>query len=234
MSERSWRLGRCALQRHFRRSIRRQEIGNGGALLRRRSCGRLPGTHNPADALSGLQQLTLSTRGFSFGGTNNALTLDGVTAAQVLARDVVKDRKAGWREPLLRRSTSSPPYKKHRSMNTAREGATATLLLNGKVLIAGGGLPISSPHHGAVRPGDRLVRAFRLDPTNEHRALVCYGGTTSQWQSIDRRGGYGLRSTELYDPATNTFAPPASTPVMSIERGGRHPPQRRYCPTATC
>ena len=38
----------------------------------------IAGNAQSSDALSGLQQLTLSTRGFSFGGAGNALTLNGV------------------------------------------------------------------------------------------------------------------------------------------------------------
>src|SRR5260370_7612934 len=56
-------------------------------------------------------------------------------------------------------------------MNAARDDATATLLPDGKVLIAGGA-------------GNSVP----------------------------------LSSTELYDPVTNTFAAPASTPVMTPAR----------------
>jgi hypothetical protein len=58
-------------------------------------------------------------------------------------------------------------------MNTARQAATAMLLPNGKVLIAGG-LDVN------------------FNP---------------------------IASIELYDPATNTFAPPAGTPSMNTARG---------------
>ena len=58
-------------------------------------------------------------------------------------------------------------------MNTARQNATATVLPNGKVMIAGG-----------------------LDA-----------------------GSNPIASIELYDPATNTFAKPGSTPSMNSARG---------------
>jgi hypothetical protein len=63
------------------------------------------------------------------------------------------------------------------TMNQGRDSATATLLPNGKVLVAGG---------------------FSLGPT---------GSVVS------------LANVELYDPATNTFAPPGSTPTMNQARG---------------
>jgi len=43
----------------------------------------IAGTAQFSDALSGLQDLALATSGFTFGGINNALTLNGVTAADV-------------------------------------------------------------------------------------------------------------------------------------------------------
>jgi WD40 repeat protein len=41
------------------------------------------------------------------------------------------------------------------------------------------------------------------------KVLIASGSSNNQ----------ALDSTELYDPATNTFAPPASTPVMNSARG---------------
>ena len=61
-------------------------------------------------------------------------------------------------------------------MNHAREGATATLLNNGKLLIAGGS------------------------------GTATFGTATF------------LASVDLYDPATNTFAPVTLTPTMNNGR----------------
>src|SRR5208282_2103800 len=41
----------------------------------------IAGTAQFSDALSGLQGLTIATSGFTFGGANNALSLNGATAA---------------------------------------------------------------------------------------------------------------------------------------------------------
>ncbi len=67
------------------------------------------------------------------------------------------------------------------TMNTARTGATAVLLFNGKVLIAGGEGPSPIP------PFSNVV---------------------------------SLNSVELYDPATNSFAPANSLPTMTALRDG--------------
>ncbi len=94
----------------------------------------IAGTAQFSDALSGLQGLTLATRGFIFGGTNNSLTLNGVTAAQVASEAVaIGNAVVATAPPSINTFANTTP-----SMNTARSGATATLLPNGKVLIAGG------------------------------------------------------------------------------------------------
>ena len=60
----------------------------------------IAGTAQFSDALSGLQGLTLATEGFTYGGTNNALTLNGV-AASSRGRRSDNDR---WRSSLRRAS----------------------------------------------------------------------------------------------------------------------------------
>ena len=72
-------------------------------------------------------------------------------------------------------------------MNT-RVRATATLLPNGKVLIAGGSLNMGRGtfrQHRAVRSGYQHLRG--LDADDEHRASERHGDAAAQRQGADRR-----------------------------------------------
>ena len=105
-------------------------------------------------------------------------------------------------------------------MNTARFGATATLLPNGEVLIAGGDngslssteLYNPAANTFAAAASTPVMNTARYDATAtllpNGRVLIAGGGNGSTY----------LSSTELYDPATNTFAAAASTPVMNTAR----------------
>jgi hypothetical protein len=99
-------------------------------------------------------------------------------------------------------------------MTVARAGHTATLLLDGKVLIAGGNSPLPL----AGNP-EALSSAELYDPSTGTFAATGYLTTGRRMHTAtllpDGRvlivSGYGsagsLASAELYDPATGTFAP---------------------------
>src|SRR5260370_1275075 len=105
------------------------------------------------------------------------------------------------------------------SMNTARFNATATLLPNSKVLIAGG-VNDSTGDLASIELYDSATNSFApaasLPTMNEARAnatatllpngkvLIASGGNSTTGL---------LDSVELYDPAANSFAPTASLPT---------------------
>src|SRR5260370_22629923 len=94
----------------------------------------IAGTAQFSDALSGLQELALATSGFTFGGLNNDLSLNGVTAADVESDAAkIETATAATAPPSVNTFAASTP-----TMNAVRCCATSTLLPNGKVLIAGG------------------------------------------------------------------------------------------------
>jgi hypothetical protein len=106
-------------------------------------------------------------------------------------------------------------------MNTARTGATATLLPNGKVLIAGGYGSLYSLKSTELY--DPVTNKFATSPPmmNTARgtatATLLPNGKVLIAGGIDNAGNV-LNSTELYDPVSNSFA--ASTPVMNTARAG--------------
>jgi hypothetical protein len=100
------------------------------------------------------------------------------------------------------------------SMTSARAGHTATLLLNGKVLIAGGpgsSAELYDPISGTFTPTGNMTAARR-----GHTATLLPDGR------VLIVGGYGdgpggpLASAELYDASTGTFI---ATGAMTIPRG---------------
>ncbi len=177
----------------------------------------IAGTAQFSDALSGLQQLTLATSGFTFGGALNELSLNGVSAADVEGdAATIESALVGAAPPSVDTFAATTPV-----MNAARQGATATLLPNGKVLIAGGGGgpgvgPLSSTElydpasntFAASTPSMNTARILATATLLRNGKVLIAGGEDSV--------GNPFSSTELYDPASNTFA--ASTPSMNTAR----------------
>jgi len=101
------------------------------------------------------------------------------------------------------------------SMATPRAGHTATLLANGKVLIAGGGTAAAELYDPAKGTWSSTgsMSAIRTDATATLLAngdvLVAGGCCTGQ---------HALSSAELYDPTTNSWSPTGS---MTIGRWGQ-------------
>ncbi len=105
-------------------------------------------------------------------------------------------------------------------MTAARADATATPLLNGKVLIAGGngdggalrGTELYDPATGSFTAGPSMnaARGFATATLLPNGKVLIAGGVDSS--------GNKLKSTELYDPVTNTFAAADTTAAMNTAR----------------
>lgn len=112
------------------------------------------------------------------------------------------------------------------TMGVGRAAHTATLLPNGKVLIAGG-------FSSNTFPGPALNTAELYDPLSNsftalsatmrsvrtnHTATLLPNGQVLLTGGQDNNDGDGLNTAELYDPTTQTFT--AITATMASPRGG--------------
>jgi Galactose oxidase, central domain/Kelch motif len=175
----------------------------------------IAGTAQFSDALAGLQGLTLATSGFTFGGPEfNALTMNGVTAAsEAPSAERIESALVAAAAASVNTFAASTP-----SMNSARDLATATLLPNGNVLIAGGynGTSVVSSTDlydpatdtfAATTPVMNVARDSATATLLPNGEVLIAGGSS---------GTSLLSSTEMYNPVTNSFA--ASTKPMNTAR----------------
>ncbi len=116
-------------------------------------------------------------------------------------------------------------------MNTARSGASAILLPNGRVLIAGGSkdgaglnsVELYDPPHNCFA-GHLGCADQTMPPTMHGKRAEPAAALLQNGQVLIAGGeedvGKVLSTTDVYDPLTNTFAPANSTPVMNGPRSG--------------
>jgi hypothetical protein len=203
--------------------------GPGGAAIS--YCGgELPavaGIIDFQDALSGLNQLQDVTGAFAFGGSGNILTANGLanvalggTIAYPVAPLATIDSAIPQAAPAPVDSfaASGGP-----SMTTARANATATLLPDGEVLIAGG-FNFTSGDLSSAELYDPATGKFTA--TSNSMTTGRYGATATllpNGEVLIAGGATSVvpvpiptSSADLYDPSTGKFA--ATSNSMTVAR----------------
>lgn len=172
-------------------------------------CGKylpaIAGTIDFQDALAGVQQLQYVSAAFAFGGLygpagNVLMNQDPPVTPDLLLAPLATINAAITKAAPSTPGTSSPP------MRVARASATATLLPNGKVLVAGGNTTVNATE---------LTELYNpaTDTFSQGPAMSQARGEATATLLPDRKvlmaGGYDgssdLNSTEIYNVATNTF-----------------------------
>jgi hypothetical protein len=173
--------------------------------------GKLPAIAGTSDfqyALSGVQQLQYVTAGFAFGGLYGPAGNILMNQAPPVTPDLLLAPLAAINAAITQAapstsSTSSPP------MAVARASATATLLPNGKVLVAGGFVSGTTATNAAelYDPAtNTLITGLPMSQARgEATATLLASGKVLIAGGNDGRAA--LNSTEFYNIATNTFAP---------------------------
>jgi hypothetical protein len=184
--------------------------------------GNLPaiaGTVYFQDALSGLYDMQYAGGVFGFGGPGNVLKTEGLanlasggSIAYPTGPLLMLDQAIGVAAPKPVNSfAASTPSE------VTRQGATATVLRNGKVLIAGGASPpgtsseIYDPVHNKFAAGASMNfgRSGATATLLTNGQVLIVGGTSSP-----------STLTELYNPVHNSFAHPNLTPSLNSARNG--------------
>jgi len=186
----------------------------------------IAGTVGLQDALSALAGFQDVTKAFAFGGTGNILTTNGLADIANNGGHVYPIAPLATINSAIPKGAPAAVNTFASSANTAtmsftRDYPSATLLPNGKVLIAGG-FPGGAPQSSTTELYDPASDTFSPGPSMNVGHLystttLLPNGKVLIAGGVDKNG-HNLASTELYDPVSNTFAAAAGTASMNTAR----------------
>jgi hypothetical protein len=176
--------------------------------------GELPaiaGTSDFQDALAGVQQLQYVSSGFAFGGLYGSAGNILINQTPPVTPDLLLAPLAAINAAIAK-AAGPPPSPPSPPLASPRNFATATLLPNGKVLIAGGGLKTTElydPESNSLVSGPSMHAArFSAAATMLLNGRVLIAGGDGN--------GTAPGTAEFYDPAANSFI---AGPTITEPRG---------------
>jgi hypothetical protein len=109
-------------------------------------------------------------------------------------------------------SGMTPTSPLHPQMNSARSSHTATLLTDGRVLLAGGSIYGTSTNAEIYDPttGTCTVVDTRVSTRSDHAATILPNGSVLVAGGFAPGGGNPLATAEIFNPGTSTFTPTGS------------------------
>ena len=152
-----------------------------------------------------------------------SVTLTSVGGQTIVATDTVKPAITGSSNSVqVTTSVNLHGFQATGDMGDLRVGQTATLLANGKVLVAGGvdasNQPVATAELFDPATGTFTATGSMISARSSHTATLLAHGSAATNGKVLLIGGSSDNTAELFDPATGTFTATGSPTLQQSEQ----------------